>query len=95
MVATGIVRRVDDLGRVVIPKEIRRQMGVYEGTPMEMFLSKDQLVMQVYKAESTLNEKLNDLLKEIDECDRDVVDDNKVQILKSHLNLMLATLEVK
>ena len=95
MVATGIVRRVDDLGRVVIPKEIRRQMGVYEGTPMEMFLSKNELIMQVYKEEQTLNEKLNDLLKEIDECDRDVVDDNKVQILKSHLNLMLATLEVK
>lgn len=38
MKATGIVRRIDDLGRVVIPKEIRRSMGVREGDPLEMFV---------------------------------------------------------
>lgn len=37
MRATGIVRRMDDLGRVVIPKEIRRQMGIKEGDPLEIF----------------------------------------------------------
>ena len=38
MKATGIVRRVDDLGRVVIPKEIRRTMNIGEGEPLEMFI---------------------------------------------------------
>ena len=38
MKATGIIRRMDDLGRVVIPKEIRRTMGVREGDPLEMFV---------------------------------------------------------
>ena len=37
MKATGIVRRVDDLGRVVIPKEIRRTMRIREGDPLEIF----------------------------------------------------------
>lgn len=41
MKATGIVRRIDDLGRVVIPKEIRRTMGVREGDALEMFIDKE------------------------------------------------------
>ena len=41
MKATGIVRRIDDLGRVVIPKEIRRTMRIREGDPLEIFTNKD------------------------------------------------------
>ena len=41
MKATGIVRRIDDLGRVVIPKEIRRTMRIREGDPLEIYTSKD------------------------------------------------------
>ncbi len=41
MKATGIVRRMDDLGRVVIPKEIRRTMKIGEGTPLEIFIDKE------------------------------------------------------
>lgn len=37
MKATGIVRRIDDLGRVVIPKEIRKNMGIQEGDPLEIY----------------------------------------------------------
>lgn len=39
MKATGIVRRIDDLGRVVIPKEIRRTMRIREGDPLEITLT--------------------------------------------------------
>ena len=41
MKATGIVRRIDDLGRVVIPKEIRRTMRIREGDPLEIFTTRD------------------------------------------------------
>ena len=41
MKATGIVRRIDDLGRVVIPKEIRRTLRIKEGTPLEIFTDKE------------------------------------------------------
>ncbi len=41
MKATGIVRRVDDLGRIVIPKEIRRTLRIREGDPLEIYTEKD------------------------------------------------------
>ena len=41
MKATGIVRRIDDLGRVVIPKEIRRTMRIREGDPLEIYTDND------------------------------------------------------
>ena len=40
MRTTGIVRRIDDLGRVVIPREIRKQIGIREGEPLEIFVDK-------------------------------------------------------
>ena len=45
MKATGIVRRVDDLGRVVIPKEIRRTMNLHEGDLLEIFTNKKGCVI--------------------------------------------------
>ena len=48
MRATGIVRRVDDLGRVVIPKEIRRSMGIKEGEPLEIYLEEDAVIFRRY-----------------------------------------------
>lgn len=48
--ATGIVRRIDDLGRVVIPKEIRRAMRIYEGDPLEIFFDTDHnIVLKKYR----------------------------------------------
>ncbi len=44
MKATGIVRRIDDLGRIVIPKEIRRTMRISEGTPLEIFTDADNSI---------------------------------------------------
>ena len=45
MKATGIVRRIDDLGRVVIPKEIRRTMRIREGDPLEIYTDKEGAVI--------------------------------------------------
>ena len=44
MKATGIVRRIDDLGRVVIPKELRRNLNIREGDPLELFTTNDGMV---------------------------------------------------
>ena len=48
MKSTGIVRRIDDLGRVVIPKELRRTLGISEGDPMEIFTEKDTIILRKY-----------------------------------------------
>ena len=47
--STGIIRRVDDLGRVVIPKSIRQKMGVHEGDPLEIYLSEDSKSVEFRK----------------------------------------------
>ena len=54
MKATGIVRRIDDLGRVVIPKEIRRTMRIREGDPLEIYTDKDGEV--IFKKYSPVGE---------------------------------------
>lgn len=54
MKATGIVRRIDDLGRVVIPKEIRRTMRIREGDPLEIYTNNDGEV--IFKKYSPINE---------------------------------------
>lgn len=45
MTATGIVRRIDDLGRIVVPKEIRRTMRIREGDPLEIFTNREGEIM--------------------------------------------------
>ena len=57
MKATGIVRRMDDLGRVVIPKEIRRTMNIEVGEPLEMFVEDKKIIFQKYiPSEENLSE---------------------------------------
>lgn len=58
MKATGIVRRIDDLGRVVIPKEIRRTMRIREGDPLEIYTDRDGEV--IFKKYSPVGEMLSE-----------------------------------
>lgn len=48
MRATGIVRRIDDLGRVVIPKEIRRTLNIKEGDALELFVEDNKVIFEKY-----------------------------------------------
>ncbi len=82
MKATGIVRRIDDLGRVVIPKEIRRTMRIREGDPLEIFTDKDgELIFKKYSPIGELTDfaaQLCDSLRRTTDgiaavCDRDAV----------------------
>lgn len=57
MKATGIVRRIDDLGRVVIPKEIRRTMRIREGEPLEIFVDREgEVILKKYSPIGELSE---------------------------------------
>lgn len=82
MKATGIVRRIDDLGRVVIPKEIRRTLRIREGDPLEIFVDRDgEVILKKYSPISELGdfadeyaEALNDSLNTaVLICDRDAI----------------------
>lgn len=63
MKALGIVRRIDDLGRVIIPKEIRRNLGIREGDPLEIFLHEDCVCFKKYNINKL--EKVSDAFKEL------------------------------
>lgn len=57
MKATGIVRRIDDLGRVVIPKEIRRTLRIREGDPLEIFTDREgEVILKKYSPISELSQ---------------------------------------
>ncbi|WP_312048139.1 AbrB/MazE/SpoVT family DNA-binding domain-containing protein [Anaerotignum sp.] len=50
MKATGITRKVDELGRIVLPMEIRRNKGINFGDPMEIFTTEDGIVLRRFEA---------------------------------------------
>ena len=61
MKATGIIRRIDDLGRIVIPKEIRRTAHLKEGDAMEIFVEDDYICFKKYDVERDLKTDLQNL----------------------------------
>ena len=82
MKATGIVRRIDDLGRVVIPKEIRRTMRIREGEPLEIYTDRDgEVIFKKYSPVGELSVLAGGCAEALSRtagcpvviCDRDVV----------------------
>lgn len=69
MKSTGIVRRVDDLGRVVIPKEIRRSLHIREGDPLELFIDGNAVCFKKYNTSELIAVALNDLIDLINSGD--------------------------
>ncbi len=82
MKATGIVRRIDDLGRIVIPIEIRRDMRIRDGDPLEIFVDKNgEVILKKYSAVADLGSFAQGLVNSLHEstghlallADRDTV----------------------
>ena len=82
MKATGIVRRIDDLGRVVIPKEIRRTMRIREGDPLEIYTDRDgEVIFKKYSPIGELHSFATEYAETLQKtcgmpifvCDRDAV----------------------
>lgn len=61
MKATGIVRQLDGLGRVVIPKELRRTLGIDEGDGLEIFVEGDKILLRKYAPGCTLCGSLDEI----------------------------------
>jgi stage V sporulation protein T len=81
MKVTGIVRRVDELGRIVIPKEIRRTVKIQEGTPLEIYIDNNMICLKKYSTDVTndldmiANEIFDDAWK-----GRDIYSDKKIVV---------------
>lgn len=59
MKATGVIHRVDDLGRIVIPKSVRKELNIKEGEPMELFIDGNDVVFRKYTFDNCENETCN------------------------------------
>ncbi len=82
MRATGIVRRIDDLGRVVIPKEIRRTPRLKEGDPLEIYTDNDTVIFKKFNELSFF-----DMVKDLISNEDDLTAEEKTALL-STLNLI-------
>ena len=71
MKATGVIRRIDDLGRVVVPRDMRKSLGLKEGTPLEVCATEEGILFKKYDPGITLM----DIVKSL-EC---ALDDNYVE----------------
>lgn len=54
MISTGIIRRIDELGRIAIPREIRRTLKIKDGDPLEIYRDKDKLILAKYAPEDDI-----------------------------------------
>ena len=62
MKATGVVRRIDDLGRIVIPKEIRRNLRIRDGESLEIFVDGDNIVLKKFSIMKNIDEYASNLV---------------------------------
>lgn len=84
MKAIGIVRRIDDLGRVVVPKEIRRTLGIEEGDPLEIFVNGGQIILQKYQPET----EKEDVILELQKMANDTNDPNLLETIDRAIKLI-------
>lgn len=90
MKSTGIVRRIDDLGRVVVPKEIRKTLRIHEGDPLELWLDKDCICFKKYNVLALFEDRLQavvDILKDED-VSRKISEEDKA-VVCSIVNMLL------
>lgn len=67
MKTTGIIRRIDDLGRVVIPKEVRRNLGIREGDALEIYTEGRAVCFVKYSALDNMTEKVQPIVEGLNE----------------------------
>lgn len=66
---TGIIRRIDYLGRVLIPKEIRRKFNIYEGDPLEISLDGNKVCFELYIPSNDYEDKIMRIINDLEKDD--------------------------
>lgn len=79
MKSTGIVRKLDELGRITLPIELRRTLGVGERDPLEIYVDEDRIILTKYEPTDIFTGEKNDLY---DFCGKKVSKDSIVQLAK-------------
>ena len=88
MKSTGITRRIDDLGRIVIPKEIRKNLKIKENEVLEIFINNDEIILKKFSPFNDLEKVLSDYIKVInDMTGNDVIITDRDKVILSSKRL--------
>ena len=88
MKATGVVRRIDDLGRIVIPKEIRKNLKIKENEVLEIFINNDEIILKKFSPFNDSEKVLSDYIKVInDMTGNDVIITDRDKVILSSKKL--------
>ena len=79
MKSTGIVRKLDELGRITLPIELRRTLGVSERDPLEIFVDEGRIILQKYEPADIFNGNKDNLY---DYCGKKISKDTIIDLAK-------------
>lgn len=79
MKSTGIVRKLDELGRITLPIELRRTLGVSERDPLEIFVDEGKIILQKYEPADIFNGNKDDL---VDYCGKKISKSTIIELAK-------------
>jgi transcriptional pleiotropic regulator of transition state genes len=77
--STGIVRKLDELGRITLPIELRRTLGVNERDPLEIFVDEGKIILQKYEPADIFSGNKDDL---VDYCGKNVAKSSIIELAK-------------
>lgn len=91
MKATGIVRRIDDLGRIVIPKEIRKNLKLHEGDSLEIFVEDMNIILRKYSLIDNFDYDIKRIVDVYYKCfKKNIIITDKEKIIASSKNIKLS-----
>ena len=89
MKSTGVIRRIDELGRIVIPKEIRKTLRIHDGDNLEIFIDNDEnIILSKYSRFGSINDFANSFISALQKfisCDVIITDKDKIIALSNNL----------
>lgn len=91
MKSSGVIRKIDELGRIVLPKEIRRNLGIRDGENIEIFVDNDSIILKKYSKIKGYNEIVNsicDIVRNVYNLNLIVTDRDKVIYSSNFLNII-------
>ena len=88
MSSSGITRRIDELGRIVVPKEIRYNLGIRDGEPLEIFVQDKSIIIKKYSEVENIKDISNNICNIISEaCNIDMIITDREKIIASSKSL--------
>ena len=95
MKSTGVIRKIDELGRIVLPKEIRRNLGIRDGENLEIFVENDHILLKKYSKMQDYGEIVKNLASIVDNVyDFKVIITDRDKVLYSGVDLIKVNTEI-